>query len=166
MNGIKEERILKVLVKAFDQRYTSDKGQGRREIIKLMQDIQSAVSIRDAQQNQLRLNLERALLAENNAIFKCEDTKELTKKRKEIETQIAEKEFWWQQVDADDVYRKEALKMLAEMKDNPQPAEELLKIKYDTSFLRGWVVHMKVISPILFTISWLSGDETIVEIKE
>uniref|UniRef100_UPI00289E6CC4 hypothetical protein n=1 Tax=Proteiniclasticum sp. TaxID=2053595 RepID=UPI00289E6CC4 len=121
---------------------------------------------RDAQQNQLRLELERALLLENNAIFKCEDTKEFTKKRNEIEKQIAMKESWWQLVDEDDVHRKKALDTLAGIKDKPRPAVELQVAKNSIEFLRGWVVRVKAVSPFLFTISWINGDETEIEIKE
>ncbi|QNO13321.1 recombinase family protein [Alkalicella caledoniensis] len=166
MKGIKEERILKAMVKAFDQRYESAIGQGRRQIINLIKELQSAVSIRAAQQNQLRLTLERALLAENNAIFKSEDPKEFTEKRKEVENQIVIKESWWQLVDADDIYRKKALSRLAEIKEKTSPAKELQVTKNNIEFLRGWVVRIKAVSPFLFTISWINGDETTVEIEE
>ncbi|NMA30973.1 MAG: recombinase family protein [Candidatus Methanofastidiosa archaeon] len=166
MKGVKEENIMKAIVKGFSQRYEDDQTTGRRQVINLMKELQSALSIRDAQQNQLRLELERALLLENNAIFKCEDTKEFTKKRNEIEKQIAMKESWWQLVDEDDVHRKKALDTLAGIKDKPRPAVELQVAKNSIEFLRGWVVRVKAVSPFLFTISWINGDETEIEIKE
>ncbi len=166
MKGVKEENIIKAILKGFSQRYENDQTTGRRQVIQLMKELQSALSIRDAQQNQLRLELERALLLENNAIFKCEETEEFTKKRKEVENQIAMKESWWQLVDEDDVYQKRALETLAEIKDNPRPELELQVAKNRIEFLRGWVVRVKAVSPILFTISWINGDETEIEIKE
>jgi len=166
MKGVKEENIMKAIRKGFSQRYENDQTTGRRQVINLIKELQSALSIRDAQQNQLRLELERALLLENNAIFKCEDTKEFTKKRNEIEKQIAMKEFWWQLVDEDDVHRKKALETLIEIKDKPRPAVELQVAKNSIEFLRGWVVRVKAVSPFLFTISWINGDETEIEIKE
>jgi site-specific DNA recombinase len=166
MKGVKEENIIKAILKGFSQRYEKDQTTGRRQVIQLMKELQSALSIRDAQQNQLRLELEKALLLENNAIFKCEETEEFTKNRKEVENQIAMKESWWQLVDEDDVYRKKALETLAEIKDNPRPELDLQVAKNNIEFLRGWVVRVKAVSPILFTISWINGDETEIEIKE
>lgn len=166
MKGVKEEDIMKAILKGFSQRYENDQTTGRRRAIRLMKELQSALSIRDAQQNQLRLELERALLLENNAIFKCEDSQEFAMKRKEIEKQIAMKESWWQLVDEDDIYRKNALDTLVEVKDKPRPEVELQVAKNSIEFLRGWVVRVKAVSPFLFTISWINGDETEIEIKE
>lgn len=166
MKGVKEEYIMRAIRNAYSQRYENDHVTGRRQIIKLMQELQSALSICDAQQNQLRLELERALLLENDAIFRCEDTEVFAENRKIIENQIEMKRIWWKMVDEDDIYRKKALMRLAEIKDRPRPEVNLKEAKKDIEFLRGWVVRVKAVSPFLFTIYWINGDEMAIEIKE
>jgi site-specific DNA recombinase len=44
---------------------------------------------------------------------------------------------------------------------------KVLKEKVNNiNFLRAWVVRVKILSPILFSVTWLNGEETEIELKK
>lgn len=166
MGGIKEKEILDALTLGFNKRYKLYRNKlGKELIIRLINEIRSSVSTREFQQNQLRLELGKALLKENTAILNGneEEIKTLTAERITVENKIAEQEIWWEIFDKDDEYRKEALSVLETMKQMEWKIKELKDYIKDIKFLRAWVVRIKILSPFLFSITWLTGEET--EIK-
>lgn len=164
--GIGEESIQKALNKAFSERYKIDESaQGKLKVVRIMKELQNAVLEREIEQNQLRLELERSLFAESNAIINSEDVSESTRKRIAIEEEIARKELWWILFDEDDEYRKEALEELYNIKNSALPTKELKININDIKFMRAWVAFIKVLSPDAISITWLSGEETEIEIE-
>ena len=167
MTSVGEEILLKVLKQAFIEKHEIDpKSSGKRQIIKLMKNLQNTDVLRDGEQNRLRLELEKALFAESMAVLDNKDEKELKDHREAIEKTIAEKEVWWRLVDADDPYRKEALEELAKIKDAANPLTELYKKLDNIKFLRAWMTRIEAKSSFLFSITWVNGEETEVEASE
>ncbi|MGF7186632.1 DNA invertase Pin-like site-specific DNA recombinase [Desulfitispora alkaliphila] len=167
MTGIREENILKAIMEVFKKRYQINKtGPSKHQSIKLIKELLKASYIVEAEQNQLRLELERALQAENAAIINCADTTDLANKRTSIEEKIAVRKPWWDLIDKDDFYKKEALDILEKMKSMEGLTKESMQNIYNIKFLRAWVVRVKAISPFLFSITWVNGDETEVELRE
>ncbi|AHM57226.1 resolvase domain protein [Peptoclostridium acidaminophilum DSM 3953] len=161
MSGVKEEDIVELASKALCEKYQLNKnGNGTHMIIKLMKELQSAAASIDFEQSRLRLDLERALLEESEAVLSLSDMSTPKEKRIAIEKMISEKEKWWRLLEADELYRKEAIEILESLKSKSQPEKELKECLNDIRFLRAWVVRIKAISPILFSIEWVSGDKT------
>ncbi len=166
MTGIREENVQKALVKAFDKKYQiNGLDEGKRLIIALMRELQGAESNRESEQNRLRLELKRALLDESTSIIKLEDTTNITQKRIDIENKIANSETWWTMFDEDDAYRKKAIEKLEAVKDSVTPMDDLNKNMNNIEFIRAWVTLIKAVSPYSFSITWLNGDETEIEIE-
>lgn len=167
MIGIREENIQKALTKAFEKRYkVKGFGEGKRQIISLMREVQGAENNRESEQNRLRLELKRALLDETEDIIKLRDTTDSTQKRIDVEDKIAQSETWWVTFDEDDAYRKRAIQKLEEIKNAAMPMNELKKNLNNIEFIRAWVTLIKVVSPYIFSITWLNGEETEVEIND
>ena len=132
----------------------------------MIKDIRNSVDAREFQQKQYRLELERALLEENKAIIKNngKDLESLKDKRVVIEDKIKESEAWWNLFDEDDDYRNSAIELLENMDSLDI---KVLKEKVNNiNFLRAWVVRVKILSPILFSVTWLNGEETEIELKK
>ena len=150
--GIPEENIQRALVKGFYESYNIfGEAAGKRQVLKLIKVLGDAENNRENSQNRLRLELEKSLLKENTAIIKMEDTSEATKKRIQVEDEIARSETWWTFFDEDDKYRKNAIEVLESMKDSPLPKIELKKNIKNIEFLRAWVTLIKGVSPYSFS---------------
>lgn len=165
--GIPEENIQRALAKAFDEKYDIfGEAAGKRQVLKLIKVLGDAENNRENSQNRLRLELEKALLKENTAIINMEETTEITKKRTQIEDEIAGSETWWTFFDEDDKYRKNAVEKLENIKNSSVPKIELKKNMENIEFLRAWVTLIKGVSPYSFSITWLNGEETKIEIAK
>jgi len=55
-------------------------------------------------------------------------------------------------------FREASLNRLRDLKGSDKAIKNILEI----SFMRAWVIHIKVESPFLFTIKWIDGQETVV----
>jgi site-specific DNA recombinase len=127
-------------------------------IKRLIKELDNAESVREREQNLLRVELEKALIEENRAIIKNSEVEEIRNKRKAIEKEIADKKPNWEAFDKDGTFRKESLKRLKAINGSIKALNQIM----DISFIRAWVIHIKVESPFLFTIRWIDGDETVV----
>lgn len=167
VKGIKEEEVIKAVVKIFNKKYFRGRKSDVSTIItRMIKDIRNSVDAREFQQKQFRLELERALLEENTAIIKnkVKDLESLKDKRIAIEDKIKESEKWWNLFDEDDDYRNSAIELLESMDSLDI---KILKEKVnDINFLRAWVIRVKVLSPTLFSVIWLNGEETEIELKK
>lgn len=166
MTGIREENIRQALTKAFIKKYQAYDKEHEIQITKLIKELQRAESRRENEQNQLRVELEKALLAENAAIIKLKDTTELTQKRIEIEEKIAKKELLWELFDEDGIYRKESMEELERLKSMSVTKTEFEELINDIKFIRAWVILIKAVSPYLFSITWINGEETEIMIEK
>lgn len=167
MKGIKEEKFKQPLVQAFIERYQIDySNHSTSQITRLIKELQSAASSREFEQNRFRLDLERALLEENTAILKSSEVSHLTEKRLAVEERMAERESWWEMVDRDYIYRKEALDVLTNLKLVGDPVKQLRQQMENLSFLRAWAVRIEAVSPYLFSITWVSGDKTEIDLTK
>lgn len=167
MKGVKEDEILKAMVKIFNNKYLRGRKNDVSTIItNMIKDIRNSVDAREFQQKQYRLELERALLEENKAIIKNngKDLESLKDKRVVIEDKIKESEAWWNLFDEDDDYRNSVVELLESM--DSLDIKVLKEKVNDINFLRAWVVRVKVLSPILFSVTWLNGEETEIELKK
>lgn len=165
--GVKEDEILKAMVKIFNKKYLRGRKNDVSTIItNMIKDIRNSVDAREFQQKQYRLELERALLEENKAIIKNngKDLESLKDKRVVIEDKIKESEAWWNLFDEDDDYRNSAIELLENM--DSLDIKVLKEKVNDINFLRAWVVRVKILSPILFSVTWLNGEETEIELKK
>jgi hypothetical protein len=127
-------------------------------IKQLMKELSSAESVREREQNLLRVELEKCLIAENKAILQNLDTTELKERRKVVEDEIALKTKLWEDFDKDHAFREASLNRLKDLKGSDKAMKNIL----DISFMRAWVIHITVESPFLFTIKWIDGEETVV----
>lgn len=123
-----------------------------------MKELASAEAVREREQNLLRVELEKCLIAENRAIIKNEDTEDIRKQRMEIEARINEKAKLWEAFDKDHAFREASLNKLKTLKGSDKAINQLM----DTAFIRAWVIHITVESPYLFTIKWIDGSEMVV----
>lgn len=156
---IEEDKIEELLIEGFEKRYDYNRRSNDGLLIKqLIKELSAAETVREREQNLLRVELEKALIKENTAILKMLDTEEIKEERKEIEARISNKTKLWEDFDKDHSYREAALKRLKSLKGSDKAINQVL----DISFIRAWVIHIKVESPFLFTIKWLDGDETVV----
>jgi len=156
---ISEVQIKKLLIEGFEKRYSMNKRSNDGLLIKqLMKELANAEAVREHEQNLLRVELEKCLIAENKAILQNRDTEELKLKRKEIEDKIAAKTRLWEDFDKDYEFREESLRRLQDLKGSDKSISKIL----DLSFMRAWVIHITVESPYLFTIKWIDGNETVV----
>lgn len=163
---IYENDIKKAMIKAFKNRYEiAGTGQNKRQIVRMIKDIQNSMTFRIFEQNRASLDLERALLNESNAIVKGFDLTEVRRSRQEVEEKIEQKEKWWDLVDRDEHFRSVALDKLEALKIKPWPLEELLKEIEDVDFLRAWIVQINVTSSTLLRIDWINGDQTTLDLE-
>ena len=167
--GIREDVVREILLQSFAERFQiNESAQEKFMAVKMQKELQSAVFAREAEQNQLRLDLGRALIEENTAILKSndEEIKETASRRRALEDRIAEREVWWNLIDEDDEYQKRALEVLDNIKSAAYPAKELKENMHSLEFLRAWVVRVRALSPILFSITWITGEDTEIGIGE
>mgnify|MGYP001770774191 CR=1 FL=1 len=156
---IEETKIEDLLIEGFEKRYGMDQRTNDGLLIKqLIKELSSAETVREREQNLLRVELEKCLIAENNAILKNLDVEDIKAKRKEVEETIAEKTKLWEAFDKDHVFREASLNKLKTLKGSDKAIYKIL----DISFIRAWVIHITVESPFLFTIKWIDGEETVV----
>jgi DNA invertase Pin-like site-specific DNA recombinase len=156
---IEENEIEKLLKEGFEKRYSINQRTNDGLLIKqLTKELSSAEAVREREQNLLRVELEKCLIAENKAILQNLDTEALKEKRQEIEKEIAKKAKLWEDFDKDYEFRESSLNRLKELKGSDKAINQIL----DISFMRAWVIHIKVESPFLFTIKWIDGKETVV----
>lgn len=156
---IEEAKIEELLTEGFKKRYEVDSrsndGLLKKQLIK---ELSGAETVREREQNLLRVELEKCLIAENKAVLNNQDTTELKAKRMEVEEKIAVKTRLWEDFDKDHHFREASLKWLKALKGLDKAINQIL----DISFIRAWVIHIRVESPILFTIRWIDGTETVV----
>lgn len=153
---IDEDQIEKLLKEGFEKRYNMNQRANDGLLIKrLTKELSTAEAVREREQNLLRVELEKCLIAENKAILQNIHTKELKEKRQEIENEIATKAKLWEDFDKDYEFREASLKRLKELMGSDKAINKIL----DISFMRAWVIHIKVESPFLFTIKWIDGEE-------
>lgn len=156
---IEENQIEKLLREGFEKRYSINQRTNDGLLIKqLTKELSSAEAVREREQNLLRVELEKCLIAENKAILQNLDTEVLKEKRQEIEKEIATKAKLWEDFDKDYEFRESSLNRLKELKGSDKAINQIL----DISCIRAWVIHIKVESPFLFTIKWIDGKETVV----
>jgi DNA invertase Pin-like site-specific DNA recombinase len=156
---IEEDQIENLLKEGFEKRYNINQRTNDGLLIKqLTKELSNAEAVREREQNLLRVELEKCLIAENKAILQNIDTEDLKEKRQEIENQIAIKSKLWEDFDRDYEFREASLNRLKELKGSDKAINKIL----DISFMRAWVIHIKVESPFLFTIKWIDGNETVV----
>jgi site-specific DNA recombinase len=156
---ISEEKIESLLKEGFKKRYAIDGKNVDMTLIKrLIKELNNAESVREREQNLLRVELEKALIEENKAIIKNLEVEEARNKRKVIEKEIADKIPIWEAFDKDGSFRKASLERLEATNGSLKVLNQIL----DLSFIRAWVIHIKVESPFLFTIRWIDGNKTVV----
>jgi len=157
--AIDEKQIEKLLIEGFEKRYNMNQRSNDGLLIKqLIKELDSAEAVREREQNLLRVELEKRLIAENKAILQNLDTTELKERRKAVENEIAVKTKLWEDFDKDHSFREASLNRLRDLKGSDKAIKNILEI----SFMRAWVIHIKVESPFLFTIKWIDGQETVV----
>lgn len=156
---IEEDQIEKLLKEGFEKRYKISRRTNDGLLIKqLIKELSNAEVVREREQNLLRVELEKCLIAENKAILQNLGTEELKENRQEIEKKIATKSKLWEDFDRDYEYREASLNRLKELNGSDKAISNIL----DLSFMRAWVIHIRVESPFLFTIKWIDGKETVV----
>ena len=155
---IKEEKLEKFLLEGFEQRYNIGKKLNDGLLIKqLIKELSNAEAVRDREQNLLRVELEKCLIAEDDAILKNLDLTDIRAKRIEVEKTIDKKKKLWEDFDKDHAFREAALKQLKKLNGSDMAIYQIL----DISFIRAWVIRVKVKSPFLINIKWLDGEETV-----
>lgn len=174
MTGIREVIIMKAMTQAFDEHYQllgSDLVE--QQLIKLANDLQSISIVGDVELKQLRMDFNRLLLRENEIILQGDEgvdgsteLETLGKQREEIEIQISHKEAWLQLLEEDNGYRKETIKVLERLQNTSEPMIELKEQRREMTFLRAFAVVIEALSPFTFTITWLSGKTTTIELEE
>lgn len=172
MTSVKEDIIKKAMVVAFYQKYNLwVLRKDSRFIQKIIKDLQGAISLGDGEYNQLRLELERALFEENMAVIKgargeAVDHDLLKTKRGEIEKKLQVKEQWRELLEADHDYRVKALNELDKLSIMSKPLSKLKDLLSEIEFCRAWVVRVKALSPTLFSVTWVTGEEIEVDISK
>lgn len=170
MEGIREENIMTAIIAAFENKYESmEEGLPISKVIqKMLREIKNVDAKSDIEYNQLRGELESILHEENVAILTGADevVEELKTRRVLIESVLKEKEKWWELLEADFSYRINASRKLENYSVKNTTLEELLDELKNIEYLRAWVVRVKALSPILFSITWVTGEEIEVELCE
>ncbi|MEC1771957.1 recombinase family protein [Schinkia azotoformans] len=170
MEGIREENIMTAIIAAFENKYESmEEGLPISKVIqKMLREIKNVDAKSDIEYNQLRGELESILHEENVAILTGADevVEELKTRRVLIESVLKEKEKWWELLEADFSYRINASRKLENYSVKNTTLEELLEELKNIEYLRAWVVRVKALSPILFSITWVTGEEIEVELCE
>lgn len=170
MEGIREENIMTAIIAAFENKYESMEEELpiSKVIQKMLREIKNVDAKSDIEYNQLRGELESILHEENVAILTGADevVEELKTGRVLIESVLKEKEKWWELLEADFSYRINASRKLENYSVKNTTLEELLDELKDIEYLRAWVVRVKALSPILFSITWVTGEEIEVELCE
>jgi len=167
MEGIREETILTVMGAALENKYEWE-SLNSRVIQKLLKEIKNVDAKSDIEYNQLRIDLENILYEENIAILNRtdEEIEKLRAKRIHIESELKEKEKWWNLLDADFSYRINAIEKLESGSGINTTLNKLIDELKSIEYLRAWVVRIKALSPILFSITWVTGEEIEVELCE
>ena len=157
--AIDEERIEKLLIEGFEKRYNMNQRSNDGLLIKqLIKELDSAEGVREREQNLLRVELEKCLIAENKAILQSLDIEALKERRKAVEDEIFNKTKLWEEFDKDHAFREASLNRLKDLNGSDKGIKNIL----DISFMRAWVIRITVESPFLFTIKWIDGEETVV----
>jgi site-specific DNA recombinase len=158
MEPITQEQIEKLLIEGFYKRYginaATDGGELKR---RLMKELMNAEAARDREQNLLRVKLEKVLIKENKAVIDGLNIEPIKEKRIALEKQIAERATDWELFDRDEAFRRKALGKLKDLQGSVQSINRIL----DISFMRAWVIRIKIESPYLFTVKWIDGSKTV-----
>ena len=164
---VRESDIFNLMRSAFSKRYDIyGTGQGKRQITRLLKEIQSAISLREIQYNQLCLQLDKAIHAESQAILNSIDTTDLMKNRLEIEKELEIKERDWELLDRDQDYRDNAVRILEDLRTKSWPIKDLYQSCNNPDFIRAWIYKMTIMGPRTIKIQWLNGEVTIEHIEE
>ncbi|ADH98336.1 recombinase family protein [Salisediminibacterium selenitireducens] len=170
--SIEESLIKKVMKEAMMARFRSEKGT--YPLGKMAKELSRAISARDVEYNQLRLNLERALLDESLVLFDTdligkpnyqEQLDERKQMREEIEQKLKQKEVWRSYLEADHVYREQAINVLETLKGMMEPNDRFYEHWNHTAFLRAWVTRIEILSPMSFRIVWFDGINTEIDLQ-
>ncbi|WP_350342335.1 recombinase family protein [Proteinivorax tanatarense] len=169
LQGIKEGPIKKAIIEAFTKKYKlGSASKVNQKVVDLIKELEKITPSADFEYNQLKIDLQRILFEENMALINGENEDKLAKlefKRKSLEQKIEDKERWWDLVEGDYNYRKKALKTLKDLLAMKRPFKRLKEASDDVEFLRAWVLNVKVISPTLFKINWITGNQTEIKLK-
>ena len=170
MEGIREETIITVMEAALENKFASleEEFLHGRTIQKILREIKNVEAKSDIEYNQLRVDLESILHEENMALLNgtIEEIEELRARRVQIETELKEKEAWWNLLDADFSYRMNVIEKLESSSIIKKTKDQLLDELKNIEYLRAWVVRVKAVSPILFSITWVTGEEIELELLE
>ena len=167
MQGIREESITTAMEAAVNNKCGFSEQQSvSRTIQKLIREIQNVEAKGDMEYNQLKVELEKILYEENIAILNGEDEEIglLKARRVHIEAELKQKEVWWELLEADYSYRVNALKKLESNFIINKTLDELLGELKNIDYMRAWVVRVKALSPTLFSLTWVTGEEIEVEL--
>lgn len=175
MTGIREVLIIKALNKAFDEHYQlfSASNTGNQQLIKFKNNLASIMDVGEDKLKKLRKEIEGILLIENKTILQEDEALDrsakldaLKSQRKEKEKRISQLEAWMLLLEEDNGYRKEAVKILEGLQNMEEPMAQLKNYMQEMTVLRAWVVEIMALSPLSFTISWNTGDTTIIEMED
>lgn len=159
--NVLDSDIEKALLKSFYERYDiSDK----RFIHKVKQDLITATNHDNIEhrRSKLKRNLTVALYkeihtnGEKNSMARAE--------RIIIEENLKDNEELWMLLEKDRSWRVKALAWLEEL---PKGEDEIKTFfnDLDSSYMRAWIISIKVLSPKSFRIRWLDDTETTVNIE-
>ena len=171
--SIEESVLIEAMKRAMMERYQED-GQPL-PVGRMQRELTKAISARDIEYNQLRLELERKLLEESTALLdktliKQPNYQEILEERKldreNIEQQLHRKEEWRGYLEADHPYREEAIRVLGELKGRMDPNARFYEHWQDASFLRAWVTRIYILSSVSFRISWFDGTYTDIDVTK
>ena len=171
MGGIREKNVRMAMQAAMKNRYYQEDEQAAviyNPVWKMEKDLKNVEIRGDIEYNQLKIELERILFEENIAILNGTDVNidELKAKRIKVETKLREREYWWNLLEADEPYRFKALKKLEPGIKANVPLDVMLNELKKIEYLRAWVVRVKALSPILFSLTWVTGEEIEVELVD
>ncbi|WP_461206059.1 recombinase family protein [Clostridium sp. DL1XJH146] len=153
---LKEELIDRLLKYAFIKRYNIQfKSDNTTIVNRLKRELENANSARESAQALLRVELEKILITENNAILNELPLDSIKERRIAIENKINKETPIWESFDKDEAYRRSSLKKLKSLGKDVYVFKDILNIE----LIRAWVIRIEVESPFIFTIIWIDGTE-------
>ena len=159
MDGVREETILEAMKLAMNKHYNLEGDEiapKSKPIQNMIKDIKNIEMSGDTEYNQLRLGLERALFEENIALIHATTTEleEMKMIRVNLENKIKDRENWWTLIEKDYDYQIKAMSNLESV-----TRSDLENKLENIEFIRAWVVRVKALSPISFSITLVNGKE-------
>lgn len=94
-----------------------------------------------------------------------ENREEAYKARIRLEQRLRESEELWELIEEDRIYREQAISWIANLPEGDNKLQSFLQ-ELNLEYMRAWVISVKALSPVSFSVRWTDNTETTVMMEK